>query len=90
MGVALARHTVGRPARMADAAPTQAIGAAHGGIKFGNLAQTAHDVDGRTIVNGDARRIVTAVFETLEALDQNILGLQRTREANNSAHISTP
>ena len=69
MGVALAGHAVGRPARVGDAGDGAGFGG--GGFEFGDAADRADALDAGAADDGQAGRIIAPVFELLQAFDEN-------------------
>ena len=69
VGVAFARHAVGRPAGVGDAGDS--AGRCRGGFKFGDAADRADALDAITRNDGQPGRVIAAVFELLQAFDEN-------------------
>ena len=79
---------VRRPARVADAARRVAVEVLELGFEAGDLAHTAEDVESRAVapLERDARGVVPAVLEALEAPDEDVLRLLASGITNDSAH----
>ncbi len=90
MGVQVVRAAVGRPAGVgeADGRVRRAVG--DGGLEVDQLAGPLLDEQVAGVVHErDARRIVAAVLEPLEALDQDRARLPRAGVADDAAHTVT-
>ena len=87
MGVALVRHAVRRPARVRDA---EVAGGRVRGERVGELRDLADGAQprdvGAAVQDGDAGRVVAAVFEALQALDQDRDDVPVSDRSDNSAH----
>ena len=70
MGVALRRLAVGRPARVADADRARQRLRAEPRLEVDQLALGAAAIDVAVDQGGDARRVVAAIFQPLQRLDQ--------------------
>ena len=91
MGVQVVRSPVGRPARMgqADRRVWRPIG--DGGLEVGQLAGALLDEQvARVVDQGDPGRIVAAVLQAPEPLDQDRARLAGTRIADDAAHGVMP
>ena len=89
MGVQVVRPAVGRPARVgeADRGVRRPIG--DRGLEVGELAGLLLDEQVAVLVDeGDPRRVVAAVLEPLEALDQDRARLPGSRVADDAAHVA--
>ena len=87
MGVALGRRAVGRPARMADAG---AAGKRLRGEPFLEVAELAlGPAAGQMAVleRRDAGRIVAAIFEPLQRIDEQRRHRPRPENPDNAAHV---
>ena len=72
VGVAFARDTMGRPARVGDAQAALGRGLVDGVLEDPDLAHRAHALEvAGGVQHGDARGIVAAVFEPAQALHEN-------------------
>src|SRR5476651_1456261 len=71
MGVALARHAVGGPARMGDTDMADDRHLSQGLFERAHLAYGTQALQMTGIVeHGDAGRVIAAVFQALEPIDQ--------------------
>src|ERR671922_1341626 len=84
--VLLAHAAVGGPARMAEP------GVRDGAVRLGGLLQLLEIADGANVVEsvtleeGEARRVVAAVLQALESLDEERLARSRPDVSDDSAH----
>jgi hypothetical protein len=86
MGVALVRRAMGRPPRMPDAdVSRQRIGCQHG-FEIAQLARRPPPLDVSAHDARHARRIVAAVLQPSEALDQPFRHRFRPDDADDAAH----
>src|SRR5579872_1213465 len=92
--VVLAGASVRRPARMADPGRAREGRLAERRVEVGEFAHGADDLDpaGRRTplwrrVDGDARRVVAAILEALQAVHQNIDAIFGTDITDDAAHI---
>src|SRR6185369_9239151 len=86
MRIAFGRRTVRGPARVADAGDAlQRLVVKQLG-ELGELAGTAPPVDVPVIQGGDACRIVTAIFQPLQGVENKRRNLTCSCDADNSAH----
>src|SRR5580658_1921010 len=96
MRVRLARATMGGPARVSDAGRPREGAFLGRGFEMGELAHRAHDFDpgiagtprrSRSVdVNREACRVVAAVLERTQAVDQYGNAIFRADVADDSAH----
>ena len=89
VGVALVRHAVRRPARVRDA---EVAGSRVGGQRLGQLRDLADRAQARdlgaAVQHGDAGRVIAAVFEALQALDQDRDDVPVSDRSDDSAHVA--
>ena len=87
VGVALVRHAVGRPARMCD---SEVAGRGVGGERLGELRDLADCPQARdlcpAVQHGDPGRVIAAVFEALQALDQDRDDVPVSDRSDDAAH----
>src|SRR5262249_26357906 len=88
--VQLGRPAVGRPARVADAGRARRGRAVQLLDQVAELARRTVDREPAVRERGDARRIVTAILESLQPLDQQRARLLRTDVPDDSAHKNEP
>ena len=88
MRVAFGRPAVGRPARMADADGAGERFARELLSRFRSLPSARRRVELAVFERGDARRVVAAIFETLECVDERACDRFTSKYAHNSAHAS--
>jgi len=86
VGIVLARTPMRGPARMPDPGRTGQRVFGQGFVEEGELAGGAYDFDGLAVMHGEACRIVTAVFELAEPVDQDGSGRTGSDVADDSAH----
>ena len=86
MGVALRRLAVGRPARVADADRAGQRLAAEPRLEIDQLALGAAALDVAVDQRGDARRIVAAIFQPLQRLDQQGRDRRLADDSDDAAH----
>jgi len=86
MGVVFGRAAVGCPPRMADAESAVRIGSSDKLGERRDLASGADDFEVRAVMDGQTGRIVTAIFQTLQALKQNGRSLIATDVTNYATH----
>jgi len=90
VGVLLARPSVGGPAGVADAEGAfQRLGA-QALLEVLQLADRAAAVQAALVDHGDARRVVPAVLEPAQALDDDGHRVPRPHVADDPAHVSRP
>src|SRR3982751_1854691 len=90
MGVLLGWFAMGRPSRMADpGGPTEALFRQRL-FQIDQLADTAADFDFSVMVNRDAGRIVSAIFQALQAIQQNGNRVLITDVSDYPAHGAYP
>src|SRR5215831_1482791 len=70
MGIVLCRTSMGRPARMTDADGSAERLAFKARFKRAQLAFGASAAEHAFVEGGDARRVIAAIFETLERIDE--------------------
>src|SRR5690606_29443423 len=80
------RHTVSRPAGVADSG-LGLSGIIHDASQVGDPSLGFKERYPLFVGYGDSRRIITAVFQLFQPSQQNFLGIQFTDIAYNSAHI---
>ena len=80
------RNAVGRPARMRDAGEAGDRGALVQGLQLAHLARRADAGQAVILQNGDAGRVVAAVFQRLQTCDQDGDDISLTCGGYNSAH----
>ena len=91
MGVLVRRAAVGGPAGVGNAQGAfLAVPAGQLRLEFHNVADRLDYAHLLAAMNGHARRVVTAVLQTLEPLDQNRLGLPLAKVCDNTAHRQSP
>ena len=94
MGVDNGRLAVSGPAGMADTAGSVAVDIGKLALQARNLTHAADDVEvsrgALAHLERDARGVITAIFHTLKARDQNVLCNIRAGVADNSAHRINP
>ncbi len=91
MGVGLAGHAVGGPASMGDAQATEQRLLHQRLFQRGDLADAAAATQLAVVgVDRHAGAVVAAVFEALEALDENGTDITLGNRADNSAHAGSP
>ncbi len=86
MRVLLIGRTVRRPARVRDAGRPLDRSRVQEQLQLGDLARLLHRFDARAIHDGDARRIIAAIFETLEPLEQEGRRHLGSNVSDDSAH----
>ncbi len=86
MRVRLGRAPMGRPARMADAAPSRRAHRFHRRAQFGHPARPADDLHRPVMLHRDARGVVSAVFQPAQARQQHVARLARARIPDYAAH----
>src|ERR1700730_1578207 len=86
MGVALRRLAVGRPARVADADRAGQRRHAESRLEIDQLALGAAAVDVAVDQRGDARRVVAAIFQPLQRLDQQRRDGRFADNSDDAAH----
>ena len=90
MRVRVVRRPVGRPARVADAGMARRAVAVEVIGEVRELAGLLLDEDGAVIgPHGDAGRVVAAVLEPPQALDQDRRGVTRTDVSDDPAHVTS-
>ena len=88
--VGVGRRTVGRPARVADA-DVCLYGILHQrALEVHDLARAAADLEPAAVEDGETGRVVPAVFEPLETLDQKWRGVFLTHITDDPAHGRSP
>ena len=81
---------MGRPARVADA-DVCLYGILHQrALEVHDLARAAADLEAAAVEHGETGRVVPAVFETLETLDQKWRGVLFTHIPDDPAHGPIP
>ncbi len=91
VGVEVVRSSVGRPAGMGQADRGMRCPLGDRGLEVGQLAGPLLDEQVAPVVDqGDPRRIVAAVLQAPEALDQDRPRLAGSRIADDAAHGVTP
>ena len=94
MGVDNGRLAVSGPAGMADTAGSVAVDIGKLALQARNLTHAADDIEvsrgALAHLERDARGVITAIFHTLKARDQNVLCNIRAGVADNSAHRINP
>ena len=80
---------VGGPAGVADAAAAMGIRAFEAGAERAELAGALGDTDLLAIERGDAGAVVSAVFEALEAIEEDRRGIALTGVADDASHQRT-
>ena len=89
MGVVNERRAMRGPARVGDAgAAFQVVGGDVGG-ELGDARRAARALQSAALVHGDAARVVAAVFEPAQALDQHGDDVARADGADDSTHGAT-
>src|SRR3569832_2928262 len=88
--VQLGRGAVGRPAGMADAGMAGQWVAVEHRAQIAELARRAAARDVPAHQGGDARRVVAAILETLECIEDDGRDVARARNADYSTHIRFP
>jgi len=86
VSVVFGRAAVSCPARMADAESAVRVGGGDELSKGRNLAGGADDFKIRTVMDGQAGRIVTAIFQASQALEQNRCSLIAADVTNYATH----
>ena len=86
VGVRFARPPVRGPARVTDPRGAAEGVLAERGVEVAELPDGANDLDASARVDREARRVVAAVFEATEPLDEQRGALLRADVANDSAH----
>ncbi len=86
MGVALGRRAVGGPARVADAGEARERFLLQKLDELDELAGAAAALDVAVDKRGDARRVIAAIFEPLQRLDDQRRNLARSRNTDDAAH----
>src|SRR4051812_18525416 len=84
--VGFARPTMRGPARVSDAGRAVELLAFDGARQVVELAHRAHKTQATPVVHRQTRRIVAAVFQLAQPLEQNGSCPIRTNVANDSAH----
>ena len=90
MGVALGGLAVGRPARVADADRARQRLAAEPRLEVHKLALGAPALDVAVDQGGDAGRIVAAIFQALQRLDQQGGDRRLADDSDDAAHVRFP
>ena len=89
MGVLLVRHAVRRPARVGDAEVTGSRVRRQGVRELRYLADGAQARDlGAAVQDGDAGRVIPAVFEAPQALDQDRDDVPVSDRSDDAAHVA--
>ena len=86
MGVALGRLAVGRPARVADADGAGQRLDAEPRLEIHQLAFGAAALDVAVVQGGDAGRVVAAIFQPLQRLDQQGRDGRFADDSDDAAH----
>ena len=86
MRVALAGLAVGGPARVPDADVARDRRLGQPGRQVAQLADVAADGDAAVLDDGDARRIVAAIFQPAQPVHDDLGGVARADVANDAAH----
>src|SRR6266576_1685974 len=86
MRIGLRRRAVRRPARMADSGDALERLLVEQMPKLDQLARTATALDLTADQRGDARRIIAAIFEPLQRIDDQRRHVARSGNADDSAH----
>src|SRR5204862_7718857 len=86
MGVLLGRTSVRRPAGVADAVITGDRIGADNLFQVRQFAGAAAQIDRAVADHGDSRRVVAAIFEPPQAVDENRHDVLRSDVADNSTH----
>ena len=86
VGIALLRLAMGGPARMADTAVARSPVLLVTSREVDQLAFRLEAMEPGGIHRGDTRRVVAAVFELPQTLQQLGRGLTRTDQGNDAAH----
>ena len=94
MRVRNARATVRCPTSMTDAAGRCGVDVLELGLETGHLPNATVHVElhggGRLPLEGDACRVVAAIFEPFKAIDEYVFRLAETGVANDSTHGGAP
>src|SRR5581483_11808382 len=88
MRIGLARAAVRRPARVADAARAVERLALQSRFEIAQLAFRAPAREMATFERGDAGRVIAAVFEPLERVDELCRHRLASENADNAAHAA--
>ena len=89
MGVLLVRHAVRRPARVGDAEVAGSRMRGQGVRELRHLAHGAQARDrGAAVQDGDAGRVIAAVFEAPQALDQDRDDVPVSNRSDDAAHVA--
>ena len=86
VGVLFARHAVCRPARVGDASDGRYAGRRR--FEFGDTTGRADALDGAVADDGQAGRVITPIFELLQAFDQYGNNVVAGGGCDDSTHIS--
>ncbi|MNX93838.1 hypothetical protein D3C86_1260460 [compost metagenome] len=87
VGVGFVRNAVGRPAGVRDANDTRQRLFREPFLQIEQLAFRTAAVHRAIVDGGDTRRIVTAIFETLQRIDKPFSNGLGSHNSDNSAHI---
>ncbi len=89
MGVALARLAMGRPAGVADAGPALQRLLGEQAFQVAQLALGAAALDMAVLHRGDAGRVIAAIFEAPQRIDEAVGDRRFSQDSNDSAHVQT-
>ena len=86
MRVDFIRRTVRRPPSMRDPDRPADGRLVHGNLEFGDLARCFARLETLPVERGNASRVITAILQTLESLDQHRHSGFRSNVSDNSTH----
>jgi hypothetical protein len=89
MGVLLRDAPVRRPARVPEARRRGRSVRPGSGPQVAERPHGAHVVEAAALEEGDSRRVVAAVLQALEALEQQRLALTRSDVSDDPAHVAS-
>src|SRR5690606_18241038 len=90
VGVGLGHAAMGGPAGVADAQHAVEVLGGGGMLHLRHAAGAAHPADAPGLDHGQAGRVIAAVFQALESLDQDRNHIAIRDRANNAAHAVFP
>ena len=91
VGVTLARRTVGGPARVGDAQAADEWLGIQCLFQLADLAWTTHALKLRVVgKHRHASAVIAAVFQALEAFEQDCSDIAFSNGANNATHVISP